>query len=73
MTATTRIGYVTPTLTLADESKVPSPAFEAGLQVGDTIRTIDGINVSDWMDVVQTIVTGSGRTATGQPKTVFTI
>ncbi len=71
--ASTRIGYVTSTLTLADESKVTSPAFEAGLQVGDTIRAIDGIKVSDWMDVVQTIVTGSGRTATGQPKTVFTI
>jgi regulator of sigma E protease len=72
-TATTRIGYVSPTLTLADGSKIPSPAAEAGLQVGDTITAIDGHKVGDWMEVVQTIVTGAGRTATGQPKTVFTI
>lgn len=71
--ATTRIGYVTPTLTLPDDTKVPSPASEAGLQVGDTIRAIDGQKVSNWMDIVQTIVTGTGRTATGEPKSVFTI
>ena len=72
-TATTRIGYVFPTLTLPDNVKVPSPAAEAGLRIGDTITEIDGQKVRDWMDVVQTIVTGSGRTATGEPKTVFTI
>jgi regulator of sigma E protease len=72
-TATTRIGYVFSTLTLPDDTKVPSPAAEAGLQIGDTIQAIDGQKVRDWMDVVQTIVTGSGRTATGEPKTVFTI
>lgn len=73
LSESTRIGYVVPTLTLDDESQVTSPAAEAGLQIGDTIRAIDGIKVNNWMDVVQTIVTGAGRTATGEPKTVFTI
>lgn len=73
MTASTRIGYVSPTLTLADDSKVTSPASEAGLQIGDTILAIDGDKVGSWIDIVQAIVTGSGRTATGNPKTVLTI
>lgn len=73
MNASTQIGYVAPTLTLADGSKVASPAAEAGLQVGDVIRAIDGHKIKEWTDVVQTIVTGAGRTATGEPKTVFTI
>lgn len=73
MTASTRIGYVVPTLTLADGTKVASPASDAGLQIGDTILAIDGDKVSDWFDIVQAIVTGSGRTATGKPKTVLTI
>lgn len=71
--ATTRIGYVSPTLELPDGSRVPSPASEAGLQVGDTVRKIDGIPVNDWMQLMQTLVTGAGRTATGQPMAMFTI
>jgi len=73
MSASTRIGYVSPTLTLADDSKVTSPAAEAGLQIGDTIVAIDGYQINEWMDIVQTIVTGSDRTADGNPKTIFTI
>jgi len=73
MSASTRIGYVSPTLTMPDNSKVVSPAAEAGLQIGDTIVAIDGYQINEWMDIVQTIVTGSDRTAAGNPKTIFTI
>ncbi len=73
MSASTRIGYVSPTLTLPDDSKIVSPAAEAGLQIGDTILQIDGQKVSEWFDIVQTVVTGSDRTATGNPKAMFTI
>jgi len=73
MATSTTIGYVAPELALPDGRKVTSPAKEAGLQAGDVILAIDGNKVGEWNEIVQTIVTGSGRTATGEPKTVFTI
>ncbi len=71
--ATTRIGYVSPTLDLPDGSKTPSPAKEAGLQIGDVVRQIDGIAVSEWTDLMQTLITGSGRTSNGRPMAIFTV
>jgi len=72
-TATTRIGYVSPTLELPDGSRVPSPAMQAGLQVGDIVRAIDGQKVSVWNDLMETLTTSSGRDAAGQPRAVFSI
>ncbi len=71
--STTRIGYVTRTITLADNTAVPSPALEAGLQAGDTIRAIDGTPVADWPELLQTLVTSAGVTDDGRRKAVFTI
>ena len=71
--STTRIGYVSPTLQLEDGTAVPSPAKEAGLRVGDTIRAIDGHPVDDWPDLLQTLVTSSGRTEDGRRRAVFTV
>jgi regulator of sigma E protease len=71
--STTRIGYVTKTITLPDNTSVPSPALEAGLQVGDTIRAIDGTQVADWSELLQTLVTSAGVTDDGQRKAIFTI
>ena len=71
-TATTQIGYVSSTLDLPDGSKVPSPASEAGLKVGDVIRAIDGRAVSSWTDVMEGITMSSGRDANGRPRAVFT-
>jgi len=79
--ASTTIGYVAPTLTLgggdqddgASSNPVPSPAAAAGLRAGDRILTIDGRAIKEWGDVLQGIVTGSGRTATGSPKAIFEI
>ena len=71
--ATTRIGYITKTITLVDNTTVPSPAFEAGLEVGDTIRAIDGAAVADWSELLQTLVTSAGVTDDGRRKAVFTI
>jgi regulator of sigma E protease len=72
-TTTTRIGHVIATLDLPDGSKVPSPAAQGGLRVGDVVRAIDGKNVSDWLAVNEAIVTGSGRDANGHPEAVFTV
>ncbi|MDF3058397.1 MAG: hypothetical protein K0R17_2612 [Rariglobus sp.] len=58
----TRIGVVMPTLTLPDGRTVPSPAIEAGLQVGDVIRAVDGKSVDNWLGFMQTLAAGAGRT-----------
>ncbi len=69
----TQIGYVTRTIDLPDGTKVTSPAMEAGLRVGDVVKAIDGIPVSDWGELNDTLVMGSGRDSSGNPTTVFTI
>lgn len=71
--ATTRIGFVSPTIELEDGSRITSPAVEAGLQIGDTIRAIDGVAVSDWQELMQTLVTGSELALDGRRKAIFTV
>ncbi len=71
--ATTRIGFVSPTIELEDGSRITSPAVEAGLQIGDAIRAIDGVAVSDWQELMQTLVTGSELALDGRRKAIFTI
>lgn len=68
-----RIGYVSRTIDLADGTKVPSPALQGGLRVGDEVVAIDGHRISDWSDLHDTLVTGSGRDASGGRTTVFTV
>lgn len=70
--ASTKIGYVSPTITLSSGDKVPSPAAEAGLQLGDTIRSIDGKPTTEWQDVLNAIVMGSGQT-NGERSAVFVV
>jgi len=72
-TATTRIGYVTPTVELPGGKVVPSPARDAGLQVGDTIRAIDGSPVENWQDVLYLVGLGSGQSDDGRRQAVFTV
>ena len=72
-TATTRLGYVSRTLELPDGSKIPSPAAEAGLRVGDVVRAIDGTRVENWLDIQYSIGLGAGKSADGQRKAVFTV
>ena len=71
--ATTRIGYVAPTIELSDKSTVESPAAKAGLRVGDVIRKIDDVEIEAWYDVLLTLMTSSGTTADGRPKAELTI
>jgi len=71
--ATTRIGYIKQTLDLQDGSQAPSPALEAGLRPGDLIVAVDGRSVTDWNQVTETIVTGSGRDSENRPRIVFSI
>lgn len=71
--ASTRIGYISRTLELPEHVVVPSPAFEAGLKVGDYIRAIDGNPISNWGDVQYVIGLGAGKTADGRREAVFTV
>lgn len=71
--STTRIGYISKTIPLADGTTVPSPASEAGLQVGDAIRAIDGSKVDDWPELLQTLVTSAGMADDGRRRAVFTV
>ena len=71
--ATTRIGYIVPKVLLPDGSTVVSPAAEAGLRIGDTIRAIDHHKLHNWQDLMQTLMTSAGWTADGRREAVFTI
>ena len=52
---------------------VAGPAFAAGLQPGDTILSIDGNPIGDWMQLQNAVMTGTGRNADGLATTDLTI
>jgi len=61
------IGYVPPVcdVTVGGEaSAVSCPAYEAGLQVGDRILSIDGKAVADWNDILSLVSTSGGKPLT---------
>lgn len=70
---TTTIGNVSPVITLADGKKVPNPAAEAGLRAGDNVKSIDGHPVSDFEDILNAVLLGSGRTADGRREAKFVV
>lgn len=70
---TTRIGYIVPQIKLADGTKVTSPAVEAGLRIGDTVRSIDGHALKNWQDLMQYLLTGSDHAADGRREAVLSI
>lgn len=67
------IGYVYPEVQLDETYSAPGPAWEAGIRPGDIIRTVDGTSIRTFTDVVQTVMTGSGRDDLGNPLVVFGI
>lgn len=71
--ASTRIGYVAPTIELPDATKIPSPASRAGLRIGDIVHAIDGKKVDNWNDIQNSLVLGSGRSKTGERQVIFSI
>lgn len=72
--ATTRIGYVVEKVTTSDGSQVTSPAIEAGIRVGDTVRAIDGRQTETWQELMQVLLTSAGRTEDGQRReAIFTV
>jgi regulator of sigma E protease len=71
--ASTKIGYVAPTIQLPDNTVVPGPALRAGLKPGDQVIAIDGLKVENWSDIQQALLLGSGRNSAGQREVRFTV
>jgi regulator of sigma E protease len=71
--ATTQIGNLSPVIRLADGSKVPNPAVEAGLKAGDVVLSIDGAAVKNFEDIITNIFLGRERAGDGRRKSVFVI
>jgi regulator of sigma E protease len=71
--ATTRIGYVVDQVTKSDGAKVTSPAVEAGLRIGDTVRAIDGRKTETWQELMQVILTSAGHSPDGRRQAIFTV
>jgi len=65
----TEIGFVVPEVVNSERERVPGPALEAGLKVGDTIVSIDGQSVRSWMQFQNALMTGTGRAEDGRAKT----
>jgi len=63
---TTEIGFIAEEIVTSERMIVPGPAKEAGLQVGDTILSVDGQSVRSWMQYQNALMTSTGRAADGR-------
>jgi len=70
---TNTVGYVAKTIDINENKEVPGPAYEAGIKPGDKILAVDGIEMKGFQDIQQYLVTGTGRSASGEPQAIFTI
>lgn len=66
--SSTTVGYVPKYITNIEGKKIESPAHKAGIKAGDKIIKIDGVKVADFMQIIERIAIGSGRTDDGTPK-----
>lgn len=70
---TTKIGFVIPSMTIADGTEVPSPAAQAGLEPGDEILQIDNTRIEKWVDIPQRLASSARRTEDGRPVAEFLV
>lgn len=67
------VAEVLPTMKTAEGVEVPSPAFKAGLQPGDTIVAIDGREISTFSEMVEQLALSSGWNQAGERETLLTV
>ena len=75
-TRTTTIGYVSSTVLknpYDPTTEVVGPAHRAGLLPGDVVLAVDDKRVNDFNQIRHALVTGGGRTDSGDPSAVLTI
>ncbi|MFO8026968.1 MAG: site-2 protease family protein [Opitutales bacterium] len=62
----TEVGYVAQEIVTSEREKVAAPALEAGLEVGDTIISVDGQRIGSWMQFQNALMTGTRRAEDGR-------
>jgi len=62
----TEIDVVAPEIVNSEGIIVPGPAYEAGIQIGDTILRVDGQGIGDWMQFQNAVMTSTGRDSEGR-------
>jgi len=71
--ASVEVGYLSEKLPNAEGQEVPAPAKQAGMQLGDFIRSIDGTPVHDWDDIHQGIALSTGKSESGEREIEFIV
>lgn len=62
----TEIGSVVEQVITSERKYAAGPAYEAGIQLGDTIVSVDGQRVGSWMQFQNALMTGTGRAEDGR-------
>lgn len=62
----TEIGYISEQIINSDREIVDGPALKAGIQLGDTIVSVDGQRIRSWMQFQNALMTGTGRADDGR-------
>ncbi len=65
----TTIGYVASVMIDDEGMERDGPGIRAGLEPGDEILRIDGKKVRNWEDILYSVMTGVGRSSSGNPQT----
>ena len=62
----TEVGYIAEQITNSANETVVGPAQAAGIQKGDTIISVDGQGIGNWMQYQNTLMTSTGRADDGR-------
>ncbi|PXA04176.1 RIP metalloprotease RseP [Coraliomargarita sinensis] len=62
----TEVGSIAEQIVTSERETVPGPALQAGIQLGDTIVSVDGQRIGSWMQFQNALMTGTGRSDDGR-------
>jgi len=61
---TGRVGKVQSKVTFSDGSSLPSPAYGIGLEKGDLIKSVNGVEIHEWADLTEQLSKNPGKVVT---------